>query len=483
MSVINQDWLIDLAVATHVEMAHIGRDKLCDLLSKQVFCPGLTKVVADIVYCCKRCQLYKTTAQTKTPPMHKIQCHEPFELVAADVVLFPRTSRGFIGCLVIVDHYSKWSMAIPIRRKTSAAVATAFEHHVLVALLRKPKRVLTDNGPEFRGPEFEKVLDSWGINHVYSTPLRPEGNGAVERCNRSLGQALRLLSDSAGNWDEHLARALVTYNTTRHAELKESPAEFLLRHQHADASSPIVSSETQNSWKPGHPEFAPFQVGELVKKEVHHPGNLLVNKFERRYEGPLIVTRVNNNGVTYLVKMKNEDDGQERRVHHSQLRPWKKPPAYLMRSCRRMHDLVGVISGPSQQNTATTDSAVRRSETSKSPRSDYHSSGGTQEAVDEEASVQRIPPPLFSRPSLARSLQPRADAATNTSPSLNSQAGSLHSTADTATSMSPVVTRASGQQTSPGLRGCMKVRFDVPSLRRSQRVRRPPVRFKDYVMD
>ena len=314
--VVNKDWFVELAVATHLEMAHIGRDKLCDLLSMQVFCPGLTKVIADIVYCCKRCQLFKTTAQAKAPPTYKIECDEPFELVAADVLLLPRTSRGFIGCLVIIDHCSKWSMAIPIRKKTSAAVATAFEHHGLVSLLRKPLRVLTDNGPEFCGTEFEKMLDNWGINHVFSTPLRPEGNGAVERCNRSLSQALRLLTDSEINWDEKLARAMVTYNTTRHSELKESPSEFLLRQKHAIVTGPIASSRTQRSWKPGHPEFAPFRLGELVKKEVCHPGNLLTNKFQRRYDGPLTVTRVNNNGLTYLIK---SEDGQEKRAHHSQV--------------------------------------------------------------------------------------------------------------------------------------------------------------------
>ena len=62
VSVANTDWLGDLAVVTHLQMAYIGRNKLCVLLSKQMFCPGLTKVVADIVYCCKRYQLYKITA-------------------------------------------------------------------------------------------------------------------------------------------------------------------------------------------------------------------------------------------------------------------------------------------------------------------------------------------------------------------------------------------------------------------------------------
>ena len=63
-------------------------------------------------------------------------------------------------------------------------------------------------------------------------------------------QALRFLSDSAAYWDEQLARALVTNDTTRHSELN---AEFLLERRHGGVSSPIVSSEIHNSRKPGHP--------------------------------------------------------------------------------------------------------------------------------------------------------------------------------------------------------------------------------------
>lgn len=106
----------------------------------------------------------------------------------------PRSGRGHLGCLVAVDHCSKWAVAVPLRSKSSAAVAGAFHHRVLPALLKVPQRVLSDNGPEFRGSEFESVLNDWKIQHAYSTPYHPEGNGAVERCNRTIGQSLRLLT-------------------------------------------------------------------------------------------------------------------------------------------------------------------------------------------------------------------------------------------------------------------------------------------------
>ena len=324
--VVSRLWLAELVTAAHQEMAHIGRDKLFDLIASQVFSPGLSRVVSDVVRTCQRCQLYKSSAQRIAAPVRRIESRAPFELAAADLVMFPRTPRGFIGCLILVDHYSKWAVAVPVRRKTSAAAAVALEQRALPALLRRPARLLTDNGGEFVGPEFQDVLKRWGIQQTFSTPYRPQSNGAVERLNRALGQELRMLSDRPEDWDLNLPKAMATYSGTLHSELGDSPADFLLRRKHDGASVPLISVERQRCWRPGNPNFSPFEVGDLVKRETQRPGNLLTGKFERRFDGPFKIKSTNTNGVTYILET---ESGDEIRAHHAQLRPWRSPPPYL----------------------------------------------------------------------------------------------------------------------------------------------------------
>ena len=318
LPVISRSWLTELVFNAHEDMSHIGRDKLQYLFGQRLFALGLQLVISDIVRTCQRCQLYKPSPQLRSPPVQKIESQLPFELVAVDVVMFPRSARGHLGCLVAVDHCSKWAVAVPLRSKSSAAVARAFHHHVLPALLKVPERVLSDNGPEFLGIEFESVLRDWKIQHAYSTPYHPEGNGAVELCNRTIGQSLRLLTSSTGDWDLYLAKTMITYNSTRHAEIGTSPAAFLLHHRQGDAESRDTSEGEHNVWKTGHPRFKPFQIGDRVKKTAQLPGHRLENKFEARYIGPLTVSEVAENGVTYLVK---SDDGVVRRAHHSPAAP------------------------------------------------------------------------------------------------------------------------------------------------------------------
>ena len=333
--VVSRDWLVELVGTMHAESAHAGRDKLVSLVTQQVFCPGATNIVADVVGACTKCQLFKPSSQVKQPPTIRIEAGAPYELIVADLVMLPRSGRGHIGCLVVVDHASKFGVAVPIRSKSSPAVAKAFEQRVLPAL-HPAARCLTDNGGEFCGAEFEGVLQRWGIDHVLSTPLRAQGHGAVERLNRTLGQSLRMLDGAPGDWDLRLPQAVSAYNTTMLSELGVTPAQYLLGREHETTDVPRVPMAAQREWRPGHPSFAPFRVGDRVKKTVVRPGNLLASKLGPRYVGPLTVTRVNDNGVTYEVR---DERGQERRAHHTQLRQWKNTPAYLQRASPRVRSL------------------------------------------------------------------------------------------------------------------------------------------------
>ncbi|KAF0301987.1 Adenosine monophosphate-protein transferase Fic [Amphibalanus amphitrite] len=327
--VVSRDWLVELVGTTHEESAHAGRDKLIDMVTQQVFCPGAANIVADVVGACKKCQLFKPSSHVKSPPTIRITASAPFELIEADLVMLPRSGRGHIGCLVVVDHASKFGIAVPIRSKSSPAVATAFEQRVLPALLRPAARCLTDNGGEFCGAEFETVMERWGIAHVLSTPLRAQGHGAVERLNRTLGQSLRMLDGAPGDWDLRLPRAVSAYNSTLHSELGVSPAQYLLGRAHEIGDVPRVPLTTQRTWSPGHPSFAPFRVGEQVKKAIERPGNLLASKLGPRYAGPLTVTRVNDNGVTYENNFINPAD---QAVHTQGIEgAWSRAKLHLMR--------------------------------------------------------------------------------------------------------------------------------------------------------
>jgi len=332
--VVDMHLLIDISMRIHFDLAHIGKHKLIDIVSKHFFHPSLSKVVADICKSCHHCQLYKISSQRISPPTIKIQSNFPFDLLAMDLLQFPRSERGNVAVLVCVDHFSKFLVCAPLRDKKASTVSAAFLAQVLPRLVRVPVRVLTDNGPEFRAKEFENVLKDFNITHVFSTRFRAMGNGAVERTNRSVTELLKgLLERDDSNWDDKLAKAAIVYNSTYHSQLKDSPSQFILKKSHSTSPLLPVPNQLPNSvtWKEAHPKFSSFEIGHSVALKVTKIGNSLKYKLGKKFDGPFTVVKVQSNGVTYEI---SDVNGRIVKAHHDQLKLWHDIPEYLSRYSR-----------------------------------------------------------------------------------------------------------------------------------------------------
>ena len=321
--------LVDIALNVHWQMGHLGRNKLSHGLQSYIWHPKIGSVVADICNSCPVCQKYKVSACSVSPPIIKIDSDCPFSLLAVDLLQLPKTSGGHVGCLVAVDHYSKWLVVVPIKNKQASTVTAAFEHRVLASLPAKPLRLLSDNGPEFISTTFNALLEKYDIDHVLTTPYKPSSNGAVERVNRTLIERLRCLASSPLSWDDDISKVVIDYNNSWHSTLNMSPSECLLSERHNLWRTPLLSRSTRELWRPGHPSFAPFSVGKTVLRQIPVRGHKVSNKFLPKYDGPYTVHAVRDNGVTYEIDSSSQLGHNRYRVHHSQLREWTEPPSFL----------------------------------------------------------------------------------------------------------------------------------------------------------
>jgi transposase InsO family protein len=323
--VITHELLVDLAVRVHRNMAHIGRDKAVHLLKQHVWHPQLYRVCQDVCITCEHCQIMKVARQCCVPPTLKIRTQFPFELVAVDIVLFPKLRGGWIACCVAIDLNSKWVSAVPVTNKTAETITNVVEHSMFPFLPRLPDRVLSDNGVEFTSGLFRDMLKRYSIKHILSTPYKPTSNGCVERMNRTLGELLRNL-DGGPDWWTSLTKALIVYNNTRHRELNMSPARYLLLKAHKIRDSMVLTQADLSVWRAGHPKFASFLVGQHVLKKVQRIGHKTSNKLSPRYAGPYSISKVNENGITYELSDAGADGVK---AHHTQLIPWRVQPEYL----------------------------------------------------------------------------------------------------------------------------------------------------------
>lgn len=319
--------VVEIALFLHFHYAHVGRDKLLNLMFNLLWHPTKYTIVSDVCTTCHSCQTLKECSSNFTPPTLKIETKYPFELVAIDLISLPKTRTGFIGCLMVVDHFTKWVVAVPIKDKKSSTIINALSSRVLPVLMSVPSIILSDNGPEFIAADFKNFLQSHNITHKLTSPYCPTSNGAIERVNRSVKNLLRSVVDDFADWDIHLPKAVTVYNQTMHSEIKMSPSEFLITQAHKTSKFKFTSDKIPLLWKTGNPRFLPFKVNDLVLMKIHHLGFLTTNKLSPNYRGPYRITQVNDNGVTYRLL----DEGTDKviKVHHSKLRLYKSVPRYL----------------------------------------------------------------------------------------------------------------------------------------------------------
>ena len=325
-------FLVEMVIQIHFGYAHIGRDKMLNLLYDLVWHPSKYRTVSDICTTCHACQVMKNHSTQIIPPTLKITTNYPFELMAADLLSLPTTRSGFVACLVVVDHNSKWLSVVPLKNKTSKSVVDAFSRQILPFLPSVPTNLLTDNGREFIAADFKEFLVEMGINQRLTTPYCPTSNGAVERVNQTVQKTLSNLIDpeEPERWDEHLPKAVVVYNNTLHSQLGMSPAKYLMTKSHSTTPGMKLGKNVQDTWKVGHPKFSPFKTGEYVLVKIPHKGFLNINKLSPGYVGPFLICNVHENGLTY--ELKNLRTDALVRGHHSKLRLYKLPPSYLSKN-------------------------------------------------------------------------------------------------------------------------------------------------------
>ena len=128
----------------------------------------------------------------------------------------PTSDTGFKYILVITDVFTKWVEAFPLRTTGAEILAKIFVNEV-VSRFGVPSQLHSDQGANVCGEIINAMCQQLGIDRSRTTAYHPQGNGQVERFNRTLESMLaKVVTDNQKDWDKHLPQVLFAYRTSLH---------------------------------------------------------------------------------------------------------------------------------------------------------------------------------------------------------------------------------------------------------------------------
>ena len=132
--------------------------------------------------------------------------------------------HGYRCCSSLVDRFSRWPEAIPLKDVTSDTVATTFYAH-WVARFGAPQVITTDRGAQFEAALFRALTNLLGCKRIRTTAYHPASNGLVERWHRALKTAI--MCHETSTWVDALPTVLFGPRTCSKEDIKSSTAELL----------------------------------------------------------------------------------------------------------------------------------------------------------------------------------------------------------------------------------------------------------------
>lgn len=227
-------------------------------------------------------------------------------------------NNGFRYLLTVIDAFTKFAWALPIKTKSGPEVTNAMKQ---ILIKQSPKHLQTDNGKEFYNVHFGNLMKKHAVNH-YSTFTTLKAS-IVERFNRTLKGLMWKQFSLNGNYKwTNIVRDLVKkYNSTVHTTIKMRPCDVNSTNEKKLLNTVYSKIKTLPLPK--------FKVGEKVRISKYK------HLFEKGYtpnwttEIFTIKTFKNTNPVTYILK---DYQGNEIRgcFYEHELLKTKHPNVYLV---------------------------------------------------------------------------------------------------------------------------------------------------------
>lgn len=195
------------------------------LVAAKFVWPSVKKDVGLWAKTCVACQKAKIHTHVKAPLAPFEVPTRRFDHINVDIVGPLPSSLGYTHLLTVVDRFTRWPEAIPIKETDTLTCARALIFH-WIARFGLPVDMTSDRGAQFTSQLWSSISELLGIRLHRTTSYHPQSNGLVERFHRHLKSSLKARCTGAG-WYDDLPWVLLGIRTAPKEDLSTSSAELV----------------------------------------------------------------------------------------------------------------------------------------------------------------------------------------------------------------------------------------------------------------
>ena len=207
-------------------LGHPGVERTRQAVAAKFVWPSMRQDCSRWARECVPRQRAKITRHTN-PPIGDFELPQRrFAHIHADLVTMP-VSNGFNHLLTIIDRFTRWPAAIPIKDISAESVIDALSLN-WISQHGVPETITTDRGGQVTSEIWKQLLQTWGIKHNTTTAYHPQSNGLVERLHRRLKESLiALCKTERDRWFWKLPMSLLALHTTVKPDIGACPSDLV----------------------------------------------------------------------------------------------------------------------------------------------------------------------------------------------------------------------------------------------------------------
>ena len=257
----------------------------------------LTKIFIDEIYSKPPRKNYQTN---KIIYNH---IDEIWSIDLADMIDYKiSNNKGFRYIFIIIDNFSKYLWAIPLKNKHSQTIKKEISN-IITTSKRKPLKIKSDRGTEFYNSIFQNFLKTKNIHH-YSR-FTDKGPSIAERVIRTVRNFLKkpVFEKGRADWLSELESVIKQYNNTIHHSIKMTPNQASKK-----SNEKLVYNNLKDKTEIQKPKF---KLGQLVRtadiKRVFSKGDSTNWSYKLYTKTEIIHDTIPSYRIDYLPERYNEN--------------------------------------------------------------------------------------------------------------------------------------------------------------------------------